>query len=292
MRSMTSISSRQVAIISDSVACLTREQVQRYAIGIVPLNIVYDGKAYKDWVDITPKEAYEFFLKNPNVFSTSTPTPIDFLQAYRKAAQQANNILCITLDTKLSTTNNTAIIAIDYAKKELPGVTIKVMDSRTATAAEGFIALAAAQAAEDSKSLAEVINVAEKMRDKVHALVLLDTIRHVYRSGRVPKIASQIGSMFNIHPLLSVFAGVNFIGVARNREKGIDMLLRKTREKVGSKPVHVAVLHAYAAEEAEKLKKRVTSEFHCREIWISEFSPIMGYACGTGTLGLAFYAED
>ena len=292
MRSMTSLSSKQVAVITDSVACLTREQAQRYAIGIVPLNIVYDGKAYKDWVDITPNEAYEFFLKNPNVFSTSTPTPVDFLQAYRKAAQQANNILCITLDTKLSTTNNTAIIAIDYAKKELPGVTIKVMDSRTATAAEGFIALAAAQAAEDSKSLTEVISVAEKMRDKVHALVLLDTIRHVYRSGRVPKIASQIGSMLSLHPLLSVSGGVNFIGVARNRENGIERLLRKTREKVGKKPVHMAVLHAYAPEEAEKLMKWVAAEFNCREIWISEFSPIMGYACGTGTLGLAFYTED
>jgi fatty acid-binding protein DegV len=54
----------------------------------------------------------------------------------------------------------------------------------------------------------------------------------------------------------------------------------------------MAVLHAYIPEEAEKLKKRVSSEFNCREIWISEFSPIMGYACGTGTLGLAFYTED
>jgi len=289
---MTSLSSRQVAIITDSVACLTREQVQRYAIGIVPLNIVYDGKAYKDWVDITPNEAYELFLKNPNVFSTSTPTPVDFLQAYRKAAQQAPNIFCITLSSKLSTTNNTARVAMDYAKKELPGVTIKVMDSRTATAAEGLIALAAAQAAEDSKSLAEVISAAEKMRDKVLALVLIDTIRHVYRTGRVPKIAAQIGSMLNIRPLLSISGGVNFIGVARNHEKGIELLLRKTREKVGKKPVHMAVLHAYIPEEAEKLKKRVSSEFNCREIWISEFSPIMGYACGTGTLGLAFYTED
>ena len=289
---MTSLSSKQVAIITDSVACLTREQVQRYAIGIVPLNIVYDGKAYKDWVDITLTEAYEFFLKNPNVFSTSTPTPDDFLRAYRKAAQQAPNILCITLSTKLSTTNNTAIVAIDYARKELPGVNIEVMDSRTATAAEGFIALAAAQAAEDSKSLAEVISAAEKMRDKVHALVLIDTIRHVYRTGRVPKIATQIGSMLNIRPLLSISGGVNFIGVARNHEKGIELLLRKTREKVGKKPVHMAVLHAYAPAEAEKLKNQATAEFDCREIWISEFSPIMGYACGTGTLGLAFYNED
>ena len=130
------------------------------------------------------------------------------------------------------------------------------------------------------------------MRDKVHALVLLDTIRHVYRSGRVPKIAAQIGSMLSLHPLLSVSGGVNFIGVARNRENGIERLLRKTREKVGKKLVHMAVLHAYAPEEAEKLMERVSKEFNCREIWISEFSPIMGYACGTGTLGLAFFTED
>ncbi len=285
-------SPRQVAIITDSVACVTKEQAQRYAIGIVPLSIVCDGKAYKDWVDITPDEAYQLFLKNPDIFSTSTPTPADFLAAYRKAARQAGNILCVTLSAKISTTNNTAIVAVDYAKKELPGVNIKVMDSRTATVAEGFIALAAAKAAEENKSFAEVIQAAEVMRDKVSALVLMDTLSHVYRSGRIPKIAAQVGTMLNLKSLLSISSGVNFIGVARSREKGIEMLLRKTREKVGKKPLYIAVLNAYAPEDAEKLRQRVSSEFNCREIRISEFSPIMGYACGTGTLGLAFYTED
>ena len=152
--------------------------------------------------------------------------------------------------------------------------------------------MAAAQAAEDGKNFTEVINATEKMRDKVTALVLIDTIRHVYRTGRVPKIAAQVGSILNIRPLLSVYNGVNFIGIARNHASGIERLWRKTREKVGKKPIHIAVLHAYAPEAAEKLKQRVAAEFDCREIWISEFSPIMGYACGTGTLGLAFYTED
>ncbi len=283
---------KQVSIITDSVACLTQELLTRYSIGIVPLNIVYDGKAYRDWVDITPPEAYRLFLKNPDVFSTSTPTPADFLNAYREAGKQANSILCITLSSKLSTTYNTARLALGYAEKELPGISIEVMDSQTATAAEGFIAITAAKAAYEDKSLAEVTKEAERMRGKVNALVLIDTIRYVYRSGRVPKIAARVGSMLNIRPLLSVSGGVNFIGMARSRENGIELLLRKTRGKVGEKAIHVAVLHAYVPEEAEKLKKRVAGEFTCREIWISEFSPIMGYACGTGTLGLAFWAED
>ena len=56
--------------------------------------------------------------------------------------------------------------------------------------------------------------------------------------------------------------------------------------------MHVAVMHAYALDEAEKLRELVAAEFNCTELWISEFSPVMGYACGTGTLGLAFYTED
>jgi len=55
--------------------------------------------------------------------------------------------------------------------------------------------------------------------------------------------------------------------------------------------VHVAVMHVYAEDQAEILKERVSSEFNCAELWVTEFSPLMGYACGAGTLGLAFYPE-
>ena len=60
------------------------------------------------------------------------------------------------------------------------------------------------------------------------------------------------------------------------------------RERIGDKPSHFAVTHAYAPEEAEKLKERIVKEFNCLEIWLSEFSPIMGYACGTGMVGIFF----
>jgi fatty acid-binding protein DegV len=75
----------------------------------------------------------------------------------------------------------------------------------------------------------------------------------------------------------------------REREQGIGKLLRMMRDKVGQSPVHAVVTHAYALDEAERLKERISSEFNCTEIWITEFSPILGYATGTGTLGIAFY---
>ena len=129
------------------------------------------------------------------------------------------------------------------------------------------------------------------MRERVNVIVFLDTIRHVYRSGRIPKVASQIGSVLNIKPLLTVSGKVHFTGMVRNRKQGINRMLQMMRDKVGNNPVHVTVTHAYAPDEAEKLKERIASEFTCIELWIAEFSPIMGYACGTGTVGAAFYSE-
>jgi DegV family protein with EDD domain len=284
---------QRVTVVTDSLACLTKELVKKYRIKIVPLNIHFNGKIYKDWVDITPEQAYELFLKAPESWGSSAPSPADYLKVFHELGKKIKNIICITASSKVSATHDVAKLAREQAEAELPQTSIEVLDSQMATAAEGLVALAAARAAAAGKSLAEVVKVAEEIRDKVSFLAFLDTIRYVYRSGRIPKIAARAASMLNIRPILTMSSGlVRFKGAVRSRERGIERMLKLMRDKVGQRPVHVAVMHAYALEEAQKLKDRVASAFNCAEIWISEFSPLMGYATGTGTLGLAFYPED
>ena len=284
---------QKVAIVTDSVACLPRELVEQYGIKIVPVNLYFGDKVYRDWVDITPSQAYELFLKAPTAFKTSGINPADCLEAYRQVSNDSNGVLCVTISSKLSMVYNSALKAKERAGDELPRNSIGVVDSQTATAAEGFVALAAARAAAGGKSLAEVVKAAEEVRDKVCVVALMDTIRYVYRSGRIPKIASVAGSMLSIKPVLTISSGaVRFKGAVRSREHGIERVLKITRDRVGQSPVHMAVMHAYAPDDAEQLKERVSSEFNCVELWITEFSPVMGYACGTGTLGVAFYPED
>jgi DegV family protein with EDD domain len=283
---------QKVAIVTDSIANLTKELVEQYRIGIVPIMLLVQGKVYRDMLDMTPSQAYEMFMQEPESFNTSPSSPGHYLEAYREASKRAKNILCITLSSKLSTGYEMARVAKEQAETELPGTSIDVLDSQNVTAAEGFIALAAARAAAEGKSLNEVIRVAEEVRGKVTFIAFLDTMRHVYRTGRIPKVASKIGSMLNIRPILTSSSGlVRFKGVVRNREHGTNRILQIMREKVGQSPVHVAVMHAYVPDEAEKLKERIASEFNCAELFITEFTPVMGYATGTGTLGLAFYKE-
>ncbi len=142
------------------------------------------------------------------------------------------------------------------------------------------------------KNLAEARSAAEEVRDGVTCVVLLDTIRHVYRSGRIPKIAAQVGALTNIKPILTMSSGkIGFAGAVRSKKRGVRQLLNMLRSRVGENPVHVAVMHAYAPAEADELMEMVSAEFNCAELWLTEFSPVMGYVCGTGTVGFAFYRD-
>lgn len=282
----------KVAIVADSIACLTPEMVDQYGIRIVPVNVHFDGKVYRDGVDLSPSQAYQLLEKDPDRFSTSAPSPVDYLEAYHELSTRTQSILCITLSIKFSMTHDAAQVAKEQTKQELPQTAIELLDSRTCAAAEGFVVLAAARAVAEGKSLSESLKAAEEVREKVNLLTLMETIRYAYRSGRIPKVASQIGSALSVKPILSISDGAaHFVGVARTKERGVKRIIQLMREKVGENPLHVAVVHADALEEAQRLKEQVASEFNCVELWISEFSPIMGYTTGRGLLGLAFYVD-
>ncbi len=282
----------RVAIITDSIACLTRELAGEYGILVAPINFIVGGKIYRDWIDVSPSQAYELFLQDPDSFKTAAPSPEDCLEVYRRVAGESRDILFVTVSTKISSVHNSALQAAALASAELPGRRIEVLDSGTAAAAEGFVVLAAARAAAQDRTLDEVRAAASDIKARVHCAILLDTIRHVYRSGRIPRIASQVGSVLSIRPLFTIPDGkVEFAGAVRSKAHGVERLLEMAREKIGDAPVHMAVMHAYAPDEAHSLKDRVAAGFRCVELWISEFSPVMGYATGTGTLGLAFYTD-
>jgi DegV family protein with EDD domain len=283
---------RKVAVIADSIGCIPRDLVETYGIEIVAPNIYWNGSVYRDWLDITPGQAYELLQKDPDAFSTAAPSPGDLADTYRKVSESAESLLFITVSSKVSTLHNAAIAAKGLVKDELPETKIEVLDSRTCTGAEGFVAMAAARAASEGKGLAEVISDAESVRERVDLLFVLDTVRHAYRTGRIPRLASRVGSLLDVRPVMGWCDGAaRFKSMTRGREKGVEQIVGLMRSRVGGKRVHVAVHHTDAAEDGEKLKERVRQEFDCVELWLTEFSPIMGYSAGRGALGLAFYAE-
>ncbi len=282
-----------IAIIADSIACIPKKQAEDYGIKIIPVNILFNGQIYRDVIDLSSAQAYEFLKKAPEFWKSSAASPEDYLKAYRELSKHARSILVVTISSKLSMFYTSALDAKEMFKDESPQTAIEVIDSETAAAAEGLIALAAARAVAEGKPFDEVVAIAKKVKERVQFIGLLETIRHVYRTGRIPKVASEIGSMLSIKPILTGSKGrIHFVAAARTKQSGVEKMLQIMRNHAGdSGTVHVAVMHADTLEEAENLKEKVAAEFNCVEIFITDLSPVMGYATGRGTLALAYYKE-
>ena len=137
-----------------------------------------------------------------------------------------------------------------------------------------------------------MVSAAQDIVSRIRFFAVLETMRYVHRTGRVPRLAVRTGSALNVRPILTCSHGViRFAGVARTKQRGLDRIVQTMRNQAEEKSVYVAVMHADAPDEAEILRQRIASEFECSELRVSEFSPLMGYATGRGLLGLAFHVE-
>jgi DegV family protein with EDD domain len=285
---------KKVAIITDSACCLPQQLIEEYSIHVVPLQIAYAGKTYQDRIDISPGEIYKIMRRREDLPSTSNPLPADFLTAYQRVATEAESIVCITVTGLQSTTFNIACMARDMARDILPDTTIEVYDSRAVAGALGFIVLEAARKAKSGGSLDEVVDIALNMKDRVHALFILDTLYYLARTGRVARAASWATTLLDMKPIVEHSPAIGEttpVARPRNRVKAINYLIRLMSERVGTSKVHVMVHHTDEPVEGEKLMSRIRSGFDCAELYLVDFPPAMGIHCGPGMLGICFYTD-
>jgi DegV family protein with EDD domain len=132
------------AIVTDSNVSLPLELLAALPVFVVPMEIHHDGQVFRDGLDLTPDAFYDLQRTAKRMPTTSAPQPGAFVEAFERAAQTADEIVCLTLSSELSATYAAAISAREVASAPLPGVRIEIVDSRSAGTAQGLVALAAA----------------------------------------------------------------------------------------------------------------------------------------------------
>ena len=285
---------KKVAIVTDTTACIPQEQVERYNIEVVPMTIIFGDKVYRDGIDINPTEFYTLLRQAKKLPTTSHPSPDHFLDAYRSASRRAPNILCITISSHFSATFNSAWLAMETAKTTLPNTAIEVLECGTAAAGQGLVVLAAAKAADSGRNLDEIIKTARNIMERVNLFATLDTLHYLAKGGRVPQAAALVNSLLKIKPISFLNHGdAHTVALPRTVSGAAKRMLKLMEQKaVKKQPFHAVVMHADALDKAVALRNRISSQFDCAELFITEFTPVMGVHTGPGLVGIAFYSED
>ena len=283
-----------VAIITDSASCLPTGIQDRYGIETVSLHYQFGTNSYLDNVSLSAEEFYALLKSSRRLPTTASPGPGVFLEAFRQArCRGAQEMLCIVTGSAFTSTYSAACQGAELAQQELPDARIRVMDSRSAAASLGFVALAAARAADSGGTLDDAIAAAQDLAPRIHMIGMLDTLDYLAKGGRVPRVAAWFSSMVQIKPVFGFYNGrVSQLGAVRTRRRALAHLLALMRRRLSpGTPLHVAVFHSRSFREAEQLARQVQLEFQPVELYVTEFSQVMSIHSGPGLVGLAFYDE-
>jgi len=280
-----------IALMTDSTCDIPEELVGRYGITIIPELVVWGEQTFRDRVDITPQEFYERVQKDPVMPTTTLPSPIDFESIYEgMIAQGAKEIVVFTVSAAMSGTFQAA-----QQVGERMNVPVYVIDSKGPTMSLGWQVLAAARAREAGATVQEMIVTADRVREKLVQIVCLDTLEFLHRGGRIGSATKFLGSLLDIKPLVQIDhhkGTVEPSGQARTRKKSIEVLIERFFEQIDiKKPIHVAVMHGNALEEAKTIAENIRLRFTPKELLINITGPVLGIHTGPRALALCGYTD-
>lgn len=276
-----------IKIIVDSTSDLSKELMDKYNISVVPLYVVMGTKSYKDNIEITTGQLYQRSDREGINPKTAAPSPSDFVPVFEKELKEGNQILFISMSSKVSSTNQNAHIAAS----EFPAGRIHIVDSMHLSASYAMLVIRAAQALEAGHSLEQVIQDIENVREKVHIEVLVDRLDYLYKGGRVSSLQHLIGNVLRVRPVLNIIQGeVRSIQKYRGKmEKALDGVVQKiVTRKNEICPNVLVIAQTFAEKMTEKLHASLLQTNHFKEIIIIEGGCVIGSHTGPNSIAVSY----
>lgn len=278
------------AIITDSDASLPPALAEQYGIQQVPITVHFGDESYTTSVDIDDVLLFQKIDKLNKLPTTAAPSPGAFAAAYESALSAgAQSVVCICVSSKVSATYNAAVTAAE----QFPGREIRVVDSLNLSMGQGFMVLAAAEAAQAGANVDEIVAQALDTGSRVHVYAVLATLKYLALSGRVGKLAAGMADTLNIKPVLSVRDGkLDLLEKIRTRKKAVERMLELTRQSLDGKRIErLGIIHVTNPEGAAELRDLLRAALPCpEEIIIAEFTAGLSVHAGSGVVGLALVA--
>ena len=278
----------KVLILTDSTAYLPETYIQTLPIRVTPLVLNWEGKTYRDGIDILPNEFYARLAKASTLPTTSQLSAVELQQKYQAALDEGYDVLGLFISSGLSGSYQAA----ELAKQTIASERVQVLDTKLVSMALGFQVLAAARAAADGASLSDCLAVAKDAYTKIKVYFTVDTLKYLHAGGRIGSAKRIFGTALDIKPLLQINDGkIDLVASVRSHSKAVERMIEMVKHDIdGRTPLRISVFHALADEEAASLTTRLQQELNPIENIPSFVSPVIGTHVGPGTISIAFMA--
>lgn len=278
-----------IKIVSDSTCDLSKELVEKYEVQIAPLHIVLGEKEYLDGVEISPDEIYAWADANEDTPKTSAIGYEDAMDIMRQLIDTEDEMIVFTISGKMSTTVNVFRMAAEDLNIE---DRVTVIDSANLSTGVGLLVLEAATMAKKGMKRAEICETVERLKGKVRASFVVDTLTYLHRGGRCSSVAALAGGVLKLHPKIVVSDGsmsadkkyrgkMNHVMV--DYVKDLENKLKQAEQS------RVFITHSGCEQEIiDKVHTYLSDMNYFDEILVTRAGGVISSHCGPGTLGVLF----
>jgi len=278
----------KVAIITDTDSSLPFELAEKHQIRLVPISIQFGQESLQTGYDINDAQVFARIDREGRLPTTAAPSPGAFAQAYQAAFDQgAQAVVCLCVSSEISATYAAALTARDL----VPDKDITVLDTRSLSLAQGFMALAAAEAASSGASKEVIIQRVTQVGEKTHLYTALATLKYLAMSGRVGHLAAGMANLLNVKPILTIRNGkLDLLEKVRTRSKAWERVIELVAQSAGGHSFErMAIVHVNALSEAKQFETILRASLPCPEtIWYGELTPGLSVHSGAGLVGVAY----
>ena len=279
-----------IAIITDTDSSLPADVAAHYDIRQVPINIHFGQETCRTGVDIDDAQLFARIDRTEEIPTPSAPSPGQFAEAYQAAfAQGAKEIVCFCVSSKASATYSAAVNARNLVSER----EITVVDTESVTMGQGFMVLAAAEAAQAGASRGEIVARAMAVRERVHLYAALSTLKYLALSGRVKTLTAGVANLLSVKPILTLRDGtLDLLERVRTRANAWRRVIELVVQAAGQTPVEqMAILHVNALAEARQFEEKLRASVSCPDtIMMAELTPGLSIYGGAGLVGVALVA--
>lgn len=276
---------RPCALVVDSGAVLPEPVL--HGTTVVPLRIVFGGEVLRDGIDISAESFYAR-LEAGEVPTTSTPSPGEYLEAFRECDAQSD-IVCLTIPHKLSAMHESATLAARLLADAGDERTVHVVDTGNAAAGFGLVARAAADLCAAGAPADEVLRRVDEAREDVRMYGTLRTLTYLARSGRVPSLVAGVTNLLGVHPIFELVRGeARRDALVRGEKRTVRAFQKCAQENLpADTPLWLLVFHSGAPRAAAELRDALHQVLTVGRSETISLSPVMGAYTGPGMTGFA-----
>ena len=276
----------KIKITSDSTCDLSRELIEKYNIGILPLIIIKNCEEYRDGINILPDDIFAHVAAGGDLCSTAALGVGEYEEFFKGIPSDYDGILHINIGSAFSSCHQNARLAAEDFDN------IKVVDSMNLSTGQGLVVLKACELAQTCESLDDLYTQVQAFTERVEASFLLDQLKYMAKGGRCSSAAALGANLLNLKPCIEVKNGKMSV-VKKYRGNYAKCLSSYVKDRLTNRDDldmwTLFVTHTPVTDECKQAVATAVAECDQFEntYWTTAGCTVSCH-CGPGTLGVLF----